>query len=322
MSFPIGFRARPRLRDAVDGPDTSASAGLYARHLSALSTAWRGLLDKPKESPGSTLNALWLHAAGTPTVLVDHPDCLPPLTVRGCDKLERLVRRRIAGVPLAHLTGRQAFLGLDLRAGPEAMIPRAETELLARVALAELQALEGDGGAMRAIDLCTGSGNIALALAHYVPGCEVLAADLCGPAVELARENARRLGLHDRVRFFQGDLFEALGEAARGAPADLVTCNPPYVSSARVPVMPEEISLHEPAAAFDGGRFGLDVMLRLVAQAPAFLKPGGLLCFEVGLGQGEFMAGRMERSGAYREVEGVRCSGEIRVLRGRTAAPS
>jgi release factor glutamine methyltransferase len=150
----------------------------------------------------------------------------------------------------------------------------------------------------------------------------VVGGDLSPDAVQLARTNASCLGLSDRVRFVVADLF-AFGEeldGLRGA-ADLIVCNPPYISTRTVSQLPGEIGDHEPRLAFDGGDFGVSVLLRLAKEAPDFLKPGGWLCFEVGVGQGEPMARRVERSDAYAELRRVRDkTGEVRALLARRRA--
>jgi release factor glutamine methyltransferase len=127
------------------------------------------------------------------------------------------------------------------------------------------------------------------------------------------------MGLADRVRFVEGDLF-GLEEAAglRGA-ADLIVCNPPYVSTTGVAGLPSEIAEYEPRLAFDGGALGISVLFRLVAEAPQFLQPASWLCFEVGVGQGEHIATRLERGGAYARVERVRDgAGKVRAILART----
>jgi release factor glutamine methyltransferase len=250
--------------------------------------------DKPDETPESVLRALWFHAAGEPKSIHrinGHP--LPPIGERGIALLRALLERKREGVPLAHLTGRQDFMGLELLAGPGALIPRRETEILGTAALARLRRAAGDS--LLAIDVCTGSGNLALALAHHEPRAKVFAADLSEDAVALARRNASFTGLASRVEFRAGDLFQPLEGAGLEGRCDLVSCNPPYISSGKVPQMAREISAHEPALAFDGGTIGLAVVGRLLADAPRFLKPGGALCFELGLGQGAVLESRVRR---------------------------
>jgi release factor glutamine methyltransferase len=172
------------------------------------------------------------------------------------------------------------------------------------------------------LDVCTGSGNLALALARHEPRCKVVAGDLSPAALGLARRNAEWCGLADRVRFVEGDLFAPFEEASLRGSADLVVCNPPYISTAKAAAMPTEIAEFEPRIAFDGGAFGISILFRLVAGAPQFLKPSSWLCFEVGAGQGEPMATRLARSGSYVAVERVRdAAGEVRALLARTRDP-
>ena len=306
------------LRGIEDAPTDTE----YARQLqTTLEAAWAGLPDKPEETPTSTLRALWFYAAGEPcSVARAQMRDLPALHAGGREALQRLVDQKVAGIPLAHLTGRQSFMGLELLAGPEALVPRRETELLGTAALELLRQMVAGRGFAFVIDVCTGSGNLALALAHYEPRCEVIGGDLSPEAIDLARRNAEHVGLADRVRFVRGDLF-ALGDGSarlRGA-ADLIVCNPPYISTGKVAQMPREIANYEPRLAFDGGQFGISILLRLVAEAPEFLKPESWLCFEVGVGQGEPTARRLERSGTYAVVERVRDGdGDVRAILART----
>lgn len=314
------------MRETLPDSQEASTDIEYARHLEAkLEAAWVGLPDKPEETPASTMRALWLSAAGDPcSVVVAQARELPPLGATGRTMLRALVEKKLTGVPLAHLTGRQSFMGLELMAGPGALIPRSETELLGHAALELLRRAGGAGSRPLVIDVCTGSGNLALALAYHDPRCEVVGGDLSPEAVELARKNAECVGLSDRVRFVVADLFAFGDESAslRGA-ADLIVCNPPYISTRTVSQLPGEIGDHEPRLAFDGGDFGISVLLKLMREAPDYLKPAAWLCFEVGVGQGESMARRLERSDAYAEVQRVRDNaGEVRTLLARRRAQS
>lgn len=309
------------MTDMHRGVEPASVDAEYQRHLATLEAACLVLPDKPEETPMSMLRALWLAASGEPcSVSAAQTRDLPALNAGARETLQQLVERRMAGVPLAHLTGRQSFMGLELLAGPEALVPRRETELLGYAALDVLQRIVASRGRALVLDLCTGSGNLALALAHYEPRCEVIGGDVSPEAVSLARRNAERMRLADRVRFVEGDLF-ALADASRlRYAADLVVCNPPYISSAKLAGMPREIVEYEPRLAFDGGVFGISLLLRLVAEAPHFLKPASWLCFEVGAGQGEPIARRLDRSGAYGTVERVRDgAGEVRAILARTS---
>jgi ABC-type spermidine/putrescine transport system permease subunit II len=177
--------------------------------VARLSEAWEGLPDKPEETPESTARALWFLAAGAPRSVARVPGDLPDLTSECAERLEALVAARLSGVPLAYLTGRQSFMGLELLAEPHAMVPRRETELLGAKALECLRALLANQDHARVLDICTGSGNLAVALAVHEPRCTVFGSDLMPEAVSLARRNAELHRLGDRVRFFVGDLFEA-----------------------------------------------------------------------------------------------------------------
>lgn len=276
---------------------------LFAELRAEVEQFFDPLPDKPEETPESVLRALWFAAAGTPMAVTRVASRrLPELDAAQAAVLRSFLARKKDGVPLAHLTGRQEFLGVEFLAGPGALIPRKESEILGRAAVEAIRT----GAAVPplvAVDVCTGSGNLALACAHRVPGLRVYAADLSAEAVALARRNAEFTGLASRVEFFVGDLFAPLERPDLLEACDLVTCNPPYISSAKVPRMHREISGHEPAAAFDGGVYGVGILLRLLQEAPRFLKPGGALCFEVGLGQGPALQKQLERRPWVRSID-------------------
>lgn len=292
---------------------------IYLELEDRLTATLMSLPDKPEETIGSTLHALWHLAAGSQYSAARatlHP--LPDLDREQEQALRTLVQRRIDGVPLSHLTQRQCFMGIEMIAGVQALVPRAETELLARRGIEIAQALSAEGGPVTVIDVCTGSGNVALAIAHHVPQARVHAADLSGDAVEFARSNARYLGLEGRVEFRAGDLLSPFDNPEFARKVDIITCNPPYISSAKVSQMPREISEHEPSLAFDGGPFGVSILMRLLDDAPRLLRPGGWLAFEVGLGQGASLARRLQASAYYCDVRShADAAGTIRALSAR-----
>jgi release factor glutamine methyltransferase len=294
---------------------TAATEPLFAEQRELLRQHWHPLADKPEESLVATLRALWLTASGVPSSVRRAATAeIFPLDDAQAERFRELVRRRLAGEPLAYLTGRQDFMGLELLCDPGALIPRVETELLAGVALEAVRARVDECGRATVVDACTGSGNVALAIAAHEPEARVYAADLSEAAVDIGRRNAERLGLAARVTFATGDLFapfQAMG--LRGL--DVVTCNPPYISSGKVPQMAPEIARFEPSLAFDGGALGFDVIMRAIAEAPILLRPGGVLCMEVGAGQCAFVARRVARLGTYDDVRTVvDARGEPRVL--------
>ena len=285
-----------------------------------VSTEWHGLPDKPDEDPDITVRALWHCAAGIPRSVQHVKDqSLPTLDDAGLRRVRDLVQQRVSGVPLSYLTGRQGFMGLELMAGPEAVIPRKETEIVGQAALQALSELAEKRGSVRVIDVCTGSGNLALALAFYEPRCKVVGVDLSPEAAALAYRNALALGLSERVKFVAGDLFAPFETDEIFECVDMVTCNPPYISAARLGQMPKEIVGFEPRMAFDGGPFGVSVLTRLVREAPRFLKPDSWLCFEVGLGQGQSLERILRKTPDYSAVQvATDEQGEVRALLART----
>src|SRR5437763_17123389 len=211
---------------------------------------WTPLPDKPEETPERLLSALWSTACGAPVSVDRAPQAgLPALDTESLERLRELIERKKAGVPLAHLTERQAFLGLELLAGPAALIPRKETEILGRAALAKIACLAKKRGELLILDVCTGSGNLAAAYAYYEPLARVHASDLCADAVTLARRNVEHLELDERVEVRLGDLLEPFESPAFLGRCDFLSCNPPYISAAKVKEMHPEISRHEPQAA-------------------------------------------------------------------------
>ena len=293
---------------------------LYRQLIEQLSTL-TFLADKPEENPDTTLRALWHTAAGAPkSVRLAASEPLPDLDSAKQMLLAQLIAKRIDGVPLAHITQRQCFMGLEMLAGPEALVPRSETELLAHAAVAAVQQVAAEQAFVKVIDVCTGSGNVALAIAQQAPNAQVYAADLSEDAVALARCNAAHLGLAARAQFFAGDLLAPFETDEFLGKVDVLTCNPPYINSAKVELMASEIAEHEPKLAFDGGPFGVAILMRLLQEAPKFVRPGGWLVFEVGLGQGPALIKRLEKNPAFHSVTPiVDESGAVRAISLRLA---
>jgi release factor glutamine methyltransferase len=312
-------------------PDT-ATALAFAQRLAAVQAALPRHADKPEETAEATLRVLWHLAAGHALSVVGAlriPLPLPALNVDAGARLDGLIAQRLSGRPLAYLSQRQHFMGLDMLVGPQALIPRIETEQLGRVALSLLQGRQQGPEQATVLDLCTGSGNLALALAHHAPQAQVLGGDLCGAAVALARRNALHLGLSQRVEFRVGDLFEPFQEPRWRGQIDLVVCNPPYISSGKVDRLPPEIQRHEPRLAFDGGPLGVNVLHRLLRDVALFLRPGAWLAVEVGRGQGQSVLHRLRAlvapnlaGAAAFEAPLSACdaAGDIRVVMARRAA--
>jgi len=194
-----------------------------------------------------------------------------------------LVARRAELEPVAYLVGAREFYGLALEVTPDVLVPRPETELLVEAALERARGR----GALRIADIGTGSGAIAVALAHCLPQALVDAVDLSPAALAVAGRNAARHGLAARVRLLQGDLLAPLGQ-----PVDLLVSNPPYTVLAEID---EGVRRHEPRLALDGGPDGLAIYRRLLAAAPPLVYPGGAVLLEIGATQGPAVAALARR---------------------------
>jgi release factor glutamine methyltransferase len=206
-----------------------------------------------------------------------------------------VVKRRRAREPIAYIRGHREFYGHDFRVDKRVLVPRPDTEALVETALTRTRHVSL---AMRALDLCTGSGCVAISLALDRPTSLVMATDASPGALAVARDNALRLGAY-RVALRQGDLYAAVPPACR---FDVVTANPPYIAAADLPRLMADVRDFEPRLALEGGEDGLELVRRVVAGARPFLVPRGVLAVEVGAGQAADTAALFERAG-YDEVE-------------------
>jgi release factor glutamine methyltransferase len=228
------------------------------------------------------------------------------LTEEELAPLRGLVRRRGQGEPLQHLLGTVEFAGRTFLCDKRALIPRPETEQLVELLKSGITNRES-----RILDVGTGSGVIALSLAATFPEARVTASDVSDDALQLARENAVRLGLEEKIVFARGDLLEAVE-----GPFDLIVANLPYVSSGDRSTLAREV-LRDPEVALYGGERGDEMVCTLIEAAPSYLAPGGLLALEVGLGQADSMAAVMSKKN-YHDIKTERdYGGVIRFLFGR-----
>ena len=279
---------------------------LFAELKNSLSSRIHFLQDKPEESLDSTIKACWCAASGFPKSAkqaLESP--LAELTETQIKTLRDLIDQRIENIPLAHLTGRQNFMGIELLADKRALIPRKETEILGKKALDISESLAKEKKVVRVMDICCGAGNLGLAIVYYNPIAEVFSTDISEDAVELTKDNISFLGLGNRLHAKQGDLFSAFDNKDYYGNIDLIICNPPYISSSKVSKLNTEILDHEPVLAFDGGMFGTKIIQRLIIEAPGFLTPGGWLIFEVGVGQGEFLMRLCSENDHYCNIDSV-----------------
>jgi release factor glutamine methyltransferase len=217
-----------------------------------------------------------------------------PAPSRLDERYDAFISRRAAREPVAYIAGCQEFWGLELEVSPDVLIPRPETELIVEEALAAVR-----GSPNRIVDVGTGSGCLAIALACAVPSAQVVGTDLSLPALDVARRNAARHGVSGRVTFVQADLLDGLD-----ARADLIVANLPYVPSREADLLQPEVRQYEPGAALFGGEDGLAVIRRLFSSAAGHLAGDGLLVVEFGFGQEGLL--RTSAAGAGWQVMRIR----------------
>ncbi|MEK6698886.1 MAG: peptide chain release factor N(5)-glutamine methyltransferase [Nitrospirota bacterium] len=214
-------------------------------------------------------------------------------------RFQASVSRRVKREPVQYILGTQEFRGLEFAVTPDVLIPRPETELVVE---STLHAAAGNPSPL-ILDLCTGSGCIAVSLAKEVPAARVFAADMSARALAVARENARRHGVSDHIRFLEGDLFGPLEELDIKERVDIIAANPPYIPSSDLPVLQPEVRDYEPVMALIAGPGGTEIHRRIIETAPDFLKKGGALIMEMGLGQADRLCRLVEGAGAYTAPE-------------------
>ena len=216
------------------------------------------------------------------------------------DRYREMVRERAAGRPAKYITGRSEFYSIGLAVDERALIPRPETELLVEHGL-EIVRERAGGEFPLVVDLCTGTGAIAIAMAVTFPDASYIATDSSPGAVDLARSNATACGARDRIEFLIGDLFEPLVTMGLEGKVDLIVTNPPYVSDAEWRELPREIREHEPRQALAAGPRGTEVQERILEGAVAFLRDSGVLLMEMDDSQRDALeeaAGRVEEYAA------------------------
>jgi release factor glutamine methyltransferase len=281
--------------------------------LQLLEWTTKFLAEKGIESARLDAEVLLAHVLGTTRLeLYVHYDELvaPDALARYHDLVSRRGRRE----PLRYIVGYTEFLSLRLAVDKRVLIPRPETELLAERAITLLGGVAP--GEKTVVDVGTGSGCIAVAIAKNFPDVVVHATDCSADALAVARENARSLGVQDQVRFHQGNLLEPLAQLA--AVVDLVAANPPYVPEKDYETLAPELH-YEPRQAVAAGASGLEVIAALISAAPALLKPGGVLLCEIGAGEAPEVRRLIEESGAYAFFTIHRDYGSIeRILEART----
>lgn len=235
-------------------------------------------------------------------------------------KYMELIKRRAGRIPLQHITGKQEFMGHTFRVTPKVLIPRQDTETLVTEAartiqntpkekLSLIEKLKGNKE-WEVLDLCCGSGAVGISLAKICSNIKVTASDISAEAIAVAEENAGNL--HTKLKFVRGDMFEPHQDKK----FDMIVTNPPYVKTAMISILQEEVKSHEPLSALDGGKDGLDFYRIIVEKAAEHLKKDGFLLMEIGHDQGEDLRKMLKDSGKYTAAEVIKdLPGKDRVVK-------
>jgi release factor glutamine methyltransferase len=282
-----------------ESPFASAQGKPVTDVRSALGDAIARLEGKNVPSAALAAELLLMHTLGRDRAWIyAHPE--EELNQKDREQYFSLIARRASGVPTQHLTGHQEFWGLDFEVTPGVLIPRPETEHVIEVALERLGTGSGVGSLrrdeeFRIVDVGTGSGCIAIALAHDLPAAHIIATDISAGALEVARRNAARHGVISRIDFVECNLVEALlhqspATSHQSPHFDLIVSNPPYIGRQEAATLPREVRDHEPAVALFGGETGTEIYAPLIAQAAALLNPGGILVLELGHNSAEHVS--------------------------------
>jgi release factor glutamine methyltransferase len=271
---------------------------------------------KNLDSPRLSAELLLAHVLGVPRIKL-YTDYERPLADSQLAAMRSLVQRAAEDEPVAYLTGRAHFFNLELEVTRDVLIPRPDTETLVENVL---QLVRGQAGfeAPRVLDLCTGSGCVAAAIARHAKAATVVATDISAAAVEVARRNVQRLGLSDRVIVEHGDLYEPLAAMVDAQPFHLIVANPPYIATARIETLDRSVKEYEPMQALDGGLDGLVVHRRILEGAPPRLAPGGRIYLEIAFDQGELALQVAREHAAFEDARILKdYGGRDRVLTAR-----
>jgi release factor glutamine methyltransferase len=273
---------------------------------------------KGVDSPRLSAELLLAHVLAVPRIKL-YTDYERPLDAGQLGVYRDLVRRAAEEEPVAYLTGRAHFFSLEFTVSRDVLIPRPDTETLVENVI-QLIRHRADFAVPRVLDLCTGSGCIAAAIAHNVKDAVVVATDINPAAVAIARENLERLGLSSRIVVEEGDLFAPLQRMVDRQPFHLLVANPPYIPSGQIAQLDRSVREYEPLSALDGGLDGMAIHRRILAEAPGHLFPGGQIFLEIAFDQADLAR---QIAGEHAEFADVRIlkdqAGNHRVLTARRA---
>ena len=216
------------------------------------------------------------------------------------DAYFELIDRKAAGEPLQYIVGEQEFMGLNFKVNESVLIPRQDTETLVETALSFAKTKKGT---ISILDMCCGSGAIAVSMAHFLKKSKIVACDISEAALDVARGNAKRNGVEKKINFIESDLYvSAKKKKPMKDKFDMILCNPPYIPSSVIPTLQTEVKDHEPISALDGGADGLDFYRRMATDSATHLKKGGYILFEIGHDQAEAVTALLEENGNYQDI--------------------
>lgn len=215
-----------------------------------------------------------------------------------CNSYFELIDTRATRLPLQHITGVQQFMGYDFKVDKNVLIPRLDTELLAEAVMDYANCFKGK---ITVLDLCCGSGAIGISLSKLCKNMKIVCSDISEDAIRLTKENAKALKANITVK--KGDLFDPFKGRLGNTKFDIIVSNPPYIESEVIPTLEEEVRVHEPQLALDGGEDGLDFYRQILKEAPKHLNMGGMLFLEVGHNQGNILADKLAHMVQYTDIE-------------------
>lgn len=228
------------------------------------------------------------------------------LDEKNCQEFFELIETRCTGMPTQYIIGSQEFMGLPFKVNENVLIPRQDTETLVEKIILDVREEREEKrlkSRKKILDLCCGSGAIGISLAKILPETNVLAVDISGKALEVAKENANKNRVQNNVKFLESNLFDEIKTGLLGNKFDIIVSNPPYIPTQNIPILQREVKEYEPMLALDGGADGLDFYRTIVEKAHEFLKKKGTLYLEIGYDQAEDLKKMMKDSGKYEQIE-------------------
>ena len=260
---------------------------------------------KQSGSPSAILDAelLLLHGYGVQGIAMNKikliTNCNDIIPESIYDLYIEFVEQRGQGKPVQYITGKQEFMGLELEVSEKVLIPRGDTEIIVE----KLVELANKSSALNIIDMCTGTGAIAVSLAHFLPKSMVTAVDISEAALECCNKNIDKHGLQNRVKAIKSNLFDDLTRLKLTNIIDMVVSNPPYIPTLDIASLSVNVKDFEPMLALDGGIDGLDFYRSIIHDAVIYLKSGGILAFEIGYNQGQHIMDIIKENGNYYDLE-------------------